>query len=389
MSFVTWNDVYHELWLQAAQSRGTVTSVGELPGATRYSTLPEWPRTSGADAIAIASLVDPILSATPLRPGGYGITRLWQSAVIEMEAVAFPMPTAEYIHNRALWSTLLAVAAHLSTMGAPVPDEATWEAVLGTLWSPAVAYRNASGPPSTPPTKTLTAPTFERMWETLHNELAFARGFDRRDDEIGGTIAVPRTTRADVRQLEAYWGRALAQLQLQVITGAVPSPEEFEDLQLEWQAVAHAIDEDAVRGNALGIYPSNLEFWRATSALSSVLGVLDTIGAAPAPYELSESGTPAPPTPAPLAPNVPPTPAPPPVPTQPKATDLSSRLNDAADSAVNALAHLVHDASAGLVRTVGRPLLVTGAAMAAVILLLRGTRPCDCDPAPAADPEAG
>ena len=70
MSFVTWNDVYQQLWMQAAQSRGTVTSVGEVPGASRYSTIPEWPRTSGADAIAIASLVDPILNETPLRPGG-------------------------------------------------------------------------------------------------------------------------------------------------------------------------------------------------------------------------------------------------------------------------------------------------------------------------------
>lgn len=376
--FVTWNDVYHELWLQAAQSRGTVTSVGELPGATRYSTLPEWPRTTGADAIAIASLVDPILSATPLRPGGYGITRLWQTAIIEIEAIAFPMPTAEYIHNRALWSTLLAVAAHLNTMGAPVPDEETWGAVLATLWSPAVAYRNATGPQSGPQTQTLTAPTYERMWDTLRAALATARGFDRRDDEIGGTIDVPRTTSAEVRRLAAYWGRALVQLQLKVISGAVPSPEEFEDLQLEWQAVAGAVDEDAVHGNTHEVYPGNLEFWRATSALSTVLDVLE---AGPAPYELVDAGKPAPPTPGrPAVPDAPPA--------KPKATDPSSRFNEAADTAVTALAHLVHDASAGLVKTVGRPLLITGAAVAALILLLRGTADCDCAREPAADVEA-
>src|SRR5678816_273667 len=108
------NDAYTHLWNQAAQSRGTVTRAGELLGATRYSSLAEWPRTTGADVIAIASLVDPILNETPLRPGGYGITRLWQTAVIELESIAFPNPAAEYVHNRTFWSTLLAVAAHLT-----------------------------------------------------------------------------------------------------------------------------------------------------------------------------------------------------------------------------------------------------------------------------------
>src|SRR6185436_19958644 len=112
MLLVTWNDAYTDPWNQAAQSRGTVTHAGELPGATRYSSLAEWPRTTGADVIAIASLVDPILNETPLRPGGYGITRLWQTAVIEIESIAFPNPAAEYVNNRAFWSTLLAVAAH-------------------------------------------------------------------------------------------------------------------------------------------------------------------------------------------------------------------------------------------------------------------------------------
>src|ERR1041384_1013811 len=130
MSFVTWNDVYQQLWIQAAQSRGTVTSVGDMPGAPRYSTLPEWPRTTGADVIAIASLVDPILTETPLRPGGYGITRLWQTQVIEIEGIAFPNPATEYVHNRAFWSTLLAVAAHLATMGGPVPEDARRQALV-------------------------------------------------------------------------------------------------------------------------------------------------------------------------------------------------------------------------------------------------------------------
>jgi len=357
MPFVNWNDVYHELWLQAAQSRGTITSVGELPGATRYSTLPEWPRTTGADAIAIASLVDPILSATPLRPGGYGITRLWQTAVCEIEAIAFPNPAAEYVHNRALWSTLLAVAAHLSTLGAPVPDDGAWDTLLAELWSPAIAYRNASGPAM----RTLAAPTYPSMWTTLRAELAQARGYDLRDDELGGWIQVPRTTNTDVIRLAAYWSRALLQLQVKVMTGVVPSPEDFEDLQLQWQAATDDVDQVARHDKPEEVYPDNLALWRASHALAAALGVLED---GPPPYEIA--------MPTPSRP-------PPPAPSPPKATDLSSRLNEAADGAMNAFAHFVHDASNRVVASVGRPLLAAGATVAALILILRGTAGCDCD----------
>ena len=59
-----------------------------------------------------------------------------------------------------------------------------------------------------------------------------------------------------------------------------------------------------------------------------------------------------------------------------------------ADNALTALAHVVHDASDRLVTTVGRPLLVTGAALAALILILRGTAGSDCDGEPAPEAEA-
>lgn len=375
MSFVTWNDVYHELWIQAAQSRGTVTSVGEVPGATRYGTLPEWPRTTGADAIAIASLVDPILSATPLRPGGYGITRLWQTAVIEIESIAFLEPAAEYVHNRALWSTLLAVAAHLSTMGALVPDEDAWQTLLATLWSPAIEYRNAIGPT----TRMLTAPTYETMWATLRAELATAHGFDLRDDELGASIEVPRTTNGDAVRLAAYWTRALVQLQVKVMTGAVASPNEFEDLQLEWQAATADVDRLATQGRPDETYHSNLALWRAMRTLSTALGALEN---SPAPYELVAAAKPSTPIP-----NQPLTPAPSHPPSSAKATDLSSRLNEAAETVARAIGNIAHEARVGLVKTVGRPLLYGGAAVIGLILLLRATAGCesDCEPTPEAE----
>lgn len=374
MSFVTWNDLYQQLWMQAAHSRGTVTSVGELPSASRYSTLPEWPRTTGADVIAIASLVDPILNATPLRPGGYGITRVWQAAVIEIEGIAFHNPVAEYVHNRAFWSTLLAVAAHLDIMGASVPEEEAWESLVGTLWSPSVEYRNASGPTS----RAFASATFADMWEVLRAEHVRVRGFDVGDDELGGTIEVPRTTNADVLQLEGHWGRPFIRLQLRVMTGAVPTPNGFEDLQLEWQAVTARVQEEAARGKPAGVYPGNLEFWRASRALATALDLLQD---RPAPYIVLENAIPAPATPS----NAPAADA---SPAKPKA-DLSSRLNELADNALTAFAHVVNDAGSRLVTTVGKPLLFTGATLAALLLILRATAPCDCDPMPAPEAEAG
>ena len=374
MSLVTWNDIYHELWMQAGQSRGTVTNVGELPGAPRVTTLPEWPRTTGEDVIAIASLVDPILHATPLRPGGYGITRLWQAAVIEIEGIAFANPAAEYVHNRGFWSTLLAVAAHLSLMGAPVPDDDAWETLTTALWSPTTEYRNG------PTARTVTATTFSAMWDALRAQLASARGFDVRNDELGNTLELPRMTNADVLQLEGYWSRPLVRLQVQVMTGAVPSPEGFEDLQLAWQAIIERVDQDAVHGRPTGVFSGNLEFWRVSRELATALELLPH---RPAPYVVLHDGapafaaTPGQPTPPKVAPE------------KPRPTDLSSRLNDLADNALTAVAHVVNDASDRLVATVGKPLLITGATLAALLLILRATAPCEAALEPALEAEAG
>ena len=349
MSIVTWNDIYHQLWIQAAQSRGTITSVGELPGSTRYSTIPEWPRTTGADAIAIASVIDPILSAVPLRPGGYGITRLWQTAVIELESIAFARPATEYVHNRSLWSTLLAVAAHLDTMNAPLPNEDAWEALLDTLWAPAVAYRNASRPTA----RLLTAATFIEMWDTQRAELVKARGFDLRDappGEVGEAIEVPRTTNADVLRLDSYWSKALVQLKVKVMVGGVPMPADFENEQARWHAASADVDKYARSGQPDDVYPKNHEFWRATRSLSIALGLL---GEAPSPYELVNTSVDTP---------------------KPEASDLQTRIADIAGTVAHAISNIAHEAGAGLASGLGKPLLIGGGVLLSLILLLQSTR---------------
>lgn len=372
MSFVTWNDVYHDLWMQAAQSRGTVINAAGLPAASWPTTLPEWPRTTGADAIAIAAVIDPILSAMPPRLGVYAIIRMWQSAIIDLEHVAVPEPSLEYVHNQAFWSTFLAVAAYLSTLAAPVPSDETLDALEAILWSPAIAYRNGTEPS----TRTLTASTFSAMWEALRIGLAKLRGADLRDDELGGTVEVPRTTNADVLELEDYWSRPLVRLQVGVMTGALPTPDAFEDVQVAWQAVAGGISDDAARDRSTGLYGANLEFWRATRALARALDMLEEV---PTPYEVIDEaasrGRSA------LASET--------ERSTRQGTDLSSRLGELAENAFSAMAHVVNDASHRLVAAVGKPLLLTGAAVAALLLVLKATAPCtsarepNVEPAPA------
>ena len=383
MSFVTWNDLFLELWMQAAQSRGSVT-IGELPGAPRLSTIPEWPRTTAADVIAIASLIDPVLSEMPVKLGGYGLTKLWQAQVIEIEGIAFPNPTAESAQNRGFWSTLLAVAVHLARLEAPLPADEAWETLMGAIWTPVFEQRNAAVPLS----RSFVSSTFAGMWEVLRAEHVRARGVDARtDDDFGGTIEIPRTTYGDARRLEAYWSRSLVQLQVRVMTGAVRSPEDFEALQLEWQAVTARAAQDVFHAKATDVYPDNGEFWRASRALASALDLLQE---RPAPYVVLNDATPTPVKPSHPHSNVPPA--------RPEPKDLSSRLSELADNAVMAVAHAVNDAGNRVVAKVGRPLLFTGAMVAALLLILKATSPCECEPeraspepapTPATDAEAG
>jgi hypothetical protein len=346
MSIVTWNDLYHQLWIQAAQSRGTITSVGEMPGSTCYSTIPEWPRTTGADAIAIASLVDPILGALPLRPGGYGITRLWQTAVIELEGLAFAQPAAEYAHNRALWSTLLAVASYLDTMDAPLPSEDAWEALLDTQWAPTVGHRNAGGPP----TRVITESTIEQMWDSQHAELIKARGFDVREpppNAVGRPMQVPRTTNADVLRLTEYWSKQFVKLQVKVMVGGVANTMGFEGEQARWQAATADVAKYAKPGKPDDVYPKNHELWRAMLSLATTLAVLDE---APAPFDLMVDAT------------------------KQAVSDLPGRIADAAGTVAHAIGNIAHEAGAGLLSGMGKPLLIGGGVVLGLVLLLRKGR---------------
>lgn len=345
MSIATWNDLYYHLWTQAAQSRGTVTSLTGAASAERYNTIAEWPRTTGADAIAIASLVDPALGALPLRPGGYGITRLWQTAVIELEELAFGQPAAEYRDNPSFWSTLLPVASYLDTMGAPLPPEEAWEALLSALWAP-IEFRNASAPT----TRTITESTVEKMWDTQHDEMVKARGFDLREPTgamLGRAMKVPRTTNADIVRLANYWAERLSDFVTKVITGHVSNSMGLEGQSQRWAVILDDVDGLARKGKPDEVYPKNHEFWRETLSLAINLAVWHEV---PTPFELAIGAT------------------------KQAVIDLPGRLSDAVGGVAHALGTIAHEAGAGLLSGLGKPLLIGGGLLVGLVLLLRGGR---------------
>lgn len=342
MSILTWDDVYYQLWTQAAQSRGTGA---DAAGADRYSTVREWPRTTGADAIAIASVVDPILGAQPLRPGGYGIAQLWQTAVIELDGIAFARPGTEYVHNRALWSTLLAVASYLDTVDAPLPPEDAWEALIGTLWAP-VDHRNASGPT----TRVITEGTAEKMWDAQQAEMIQARGFDLREPTgamLGRAMKVPRTTNADIVRLADYWAKQLSGFVTKVLIGTVTNSMGLEGQSRRWSTILEDVESLARKGKPDDVYPKNHEFWRETLGLATNLGVWHEV---PSPFELAVEST------------------------KQAVSDLPGRIADAAGTVAHAIGNIAHEAGSGLLSGLGKPLLIGGGVLIAAIWLLRSHR---------------
>jgi hypothetical protein len=344
MSILTWNDLYYQLWTQAAQSRGTVTSVGSPPAADVMMTMPEWPRTTGADVIAIATLVDPILGALPLRPGGYGTSRLWQSAVIELEMAAFASPAAEYPYNRSLWSALLAVASYLETMQASLPDEVTIDALLDTLWAP-VAYRNAE-----PASRPITESNAEKMWTTQRDELAKLRGSDVRESpEIGGgPMKIPRSTNADIVRIADYWAMQLSTFLTKILLGSGPDNRSGLDGQLKrWGAIMEDVDKLARKGKPDDVYPKNHQLWHEAWGLAVNLA---TWGEVPSTFDLFWGAT------------------------KQAVKDLPERLSDAAAAAAKAAGQVAHDIGAGFLSGLGKPLLIGGAAVVGLLVVISLTR---------------
>lgn len=285
MMMHAWDDAYHELWKQAAQHRGLREAAGELPGHVLSQTLRQWPRTRGADVVAIAAVIDPVLRTAPLESGGYGIERKWRRCASDLADVALRDPAREYRHNRTFWSTLASAAAYLATVDVPVP-EAMWPALLAEVAS---AEPHRTSAVADEPLH-LTAYSYDELWQAQKTTLTKLRGADVRDPPlkvIGGRMTIPRTTNADVLQLATYWTHALAEADLKRRDMA-PSGDALHAGGLDgeirrWRAVLADVDTSATARDPAAIYPKNEEFWRASASVSVTIAVIDE---APPPFEM-------------------------------------------------------------------------------------------------------
>lgn len=337
MSILTWKDLYCQLWTQAAESRGTVTSIGAPPGSRAALPMPEWPRSVGADARAITSVVDPIVAAVPLRPGGYGVRRLWQNAVVELEATGSMDPAAEYTSNRSFWAALLAVASYLDTTKVPMPDPDEIEALLDLLWAP-VLHRNASAP-----SHAIVEGPAEKVWTAQRDELIKLRGADLKEPTAGmggRAMQIPRSTNADIVRLTDYWTLQLMAFLPAMIVAGTANTMGLEGQLKRWAGIREDVDATARQGKPDDVYPKNHQFWHESMGLATNL---TTWGEVPSAFELAFDAT------------------------QKAVADLPSRLVGAASS-------FIHDISTDFLSEIRKDLLIGGGVLLGVLLVFSVAR---------------
>jgi hypothetical protein len=86
-----------------------------------------WARTTTADVLAIATMLDPILRNQPLRFGGRGLARRWRSSI---DALGRDDRKGEYSDNRTFWRAFPAICLYLHSQSVPLPPPEVWTALL-------------------------------------------------------------------------------------------------------------------------------------------------------------------------------------------------------------------------------------------------------------------
>ena len=282
-----WEDAFQELWHNAAHHRGVRDTAVDLPGHMLSDHLRQWPRTCGADVIAIASIIDSVLRTAPLASGGYGIEREWRRCARDLESAALGEPGREYRHNRTFWSAVASTVAYLASVDAAVPD-APWQALLAELAVPPHDHRNTA---VVDEKLHLAAFNYDELWQAQKTALARLRGADVREPGpkvMGGRMTVPRTTNADILQLATYWTSALAQVEIKRRQMGPHGPEALHHAGLDgeirrWRVALADVDSYAATRDPAAVYAKNEEFWRASASLSVTISLIDE---APPPFEM-------------------------------------------------------------------------------------------------------
>jgi hypothetical protein len=334
----SWHDLYQQLWMQSAESRGLRAATGAQP---RTSRMPEWPRTTHADIADIIAVVDPIIDGISGTHGSHGTRRLWQTMVVELEAELMRHRDDEYFRSEDFWSVLLVVFAYLEVSGAILPDVEECELLLTRLWLPS-GRRNASGA-----THVISESSDEKMWDGQQAEMIKRYGFDVREPTagmMGRPMKVPRTTNAEAVGIADYWTKQLQAFIVKTVLGDTTNSMGLDGQSKRWSAVLDDIEHLARAGKPDEVYAKNHELWREALGLATNLSVW---GEVPSPYDLQQQAI------------------------DQAWADLPDRLAKATGAVARAIGNVAHEAGAGLLSPLAKPLLIGGGVALGLILLLR------------------
>ena len=323
----SWIDGHLALRQRAYETRGGI----ELDDGSH------WPRTTGADGIAIAALVDPSVRAN----GTPGILHRWRAALADLQREALPAPHEIYAENRSLWSTLEIVVVFLDDLAIAPPDPALWDALLGEL----SAYRNVGPSTDGPIAHFDHIKTYDDLYNAQLKFLRGKRGTDALDpppDFTGGMRDIPRTTNADVLQLATYWATHLADVKHVFGHAGVVA---------RWTRVLADVDKLAKSGKPDAVYAKNNEFWRELQQVALQVAVSDE---APSTWDMVVDSVKASITHLPQ-----------------NLETAASKTADLVASAAHAVGKVANEAGKGLFAGLGAPVLI-GAGLIGLFLISRG-----------------
>ena len=323
----SWIDGHLAVRHRAYETRGFV----ELTGVSG-----RWPRTTGADVVMIAALVDPAMRAN----GTPGVLRRWHATLEDLERNALNAPRATYAENRAFWSGFEAATIFLDDMAVMPPAPELWDALIAELSAP----RNA-GPTTDGPIAHFDGiATYDDLFNAQLKFLIEKRGSDTLDQPpgfMGGSRPIPRTTNSDVLQLATYWSNELAKVKH--VFG-------HDSVVARWTPVVGDVDKLAKPGKPDDVYAKNNEFWRELQEVAIQIAVSDE---APSKWDMVVDSV------------------------KTSITHLPENLGAAASKGVdlvgeaaNALGKVVNEAGKGLLNGLGTPILI-GAGLLGVYLISR------------------
>lgn len=241
----TWTDAYAAIRDAIEARRGFIELASNTPQATR------WPRATGAQVVAIASVLDAPLRLSPSAFGRAALLAQWRDVLVDAEATALLEPARTYPMARTFWATVRAVCVHLDHVGMRVPDDAHWHALMEQLDQDDVSpRRNGDRLPS------------DDLFAERQALLA-KRGADG-PPLYSGLVAYPKATVADIVALTIRWNDRLAALMR-------AHPGQLIQVADEWHKTVDDITTTSRGMPGDQVYPHGRAFWNGATLLARAM----------------------------------------------------------------------------------------------------------------------